>query len=304
MLSKKDSPITSKSRQIDPLVTSTLKRTKDIFVDTSLYIRHPGYKPKDVYKIMLSKLFHFPEKITEDDKIIIYTLSENLREHRAKIKNSPFFLSPIQATAETVILRSMKDDPGFIHQTGLVSLFKQSSLIFPNLNEYYGQLNQRPLEITIEYRRRVSKKHPSRYIGVGYKDKGSSQVSSYSGNPSWQETARGIDLYKKLKVKEFSKTELEALHSEISIQHTRKIHNFSCVPIVEKLSKFRIKSEGYDETEIIYLSDKLYLKLDCTDDFEDYHEIASKLKLPFQPVRVGDQIGFLARNKSISELKL
>lgn len=33
---------------------------------------------------------------------------------------------------------------------------------------------------------------PARYIGVGYKDKGSRKISSHDGSPSWQEVASSI----------------------------------------------------------------------------------------------------------------
>jgi hypothetical protein len=55
--------------------------------------------------------------------------------------------------------------------------------------EYHGNIKNKDLPV-IKMKRRVKKHHTERYVGVGYKDKGSSKDTSNDGSPSWKESSR------------------------------------------------------------------------------------------------------------------
>lgn len=55
--------------------------------------------------------------------------------------------------------------------------------------EYHGNIKNKDLPV-IKMKRRVKKHHTERYVGVGYKDKGSSKDTSNDGSPTWKESSR------------------------------------------------------------------------------------------------------------------
>lgn len=62
-------------------------------------------------------------------------------------------------------------------------------------HEYHGNIKNTTLPV-IKIRRRNKQVHTARYIGVGYKDKGSSKDSSNDGSPDWKTSSRELNLSK------------------------------------------------------------------------------------------------------------
>jgi hypothetical protein len=65
--------------------------------------------------------------------------------------------------------------------------------ILPNPEAYFGLLGQRDLRNSFRVQFKSSwipPKRVERYIGVGYKDKGSRRFPELDGSPSWQDVAR------------------------------------------------------------------------------------------------------------------
>lgn len=83
---------------------------------------------------------------------------------------------------------------GSITNPGLVNWERYDSLL-PTSESTYGYLNQMILNLNEVFRRENSprtirtKSVKTRYIGVGYKDKGKLRISSYDGSPSWQDVS-------------------------------------------------------------------------------------------------------------------
>jgi hypothetical protein len=65
--------------------------------------------------------------------------------------------------------------------------------VLPSQQAYYGLKGNRQLRTSFEVRLRLTLEQPSikpkRFIGVGYKDKGSRKDVAFDGSPSWQEVA-------------------------------------------------------------------------------------------------------------------
>lgn len=73
----------------------------------------------------------------------------------------------------------------------LVDYFREDPIL-PNPEAYFGLLGQRDLRDSFRVRFNSSwipPKRVERYIGVGYKDKGSRRYPELDGSPSWQEVA-------------------------------------------------------------------------------------------------------------------
>jgi len=65
--------------------------------------------------------------------------------------------------------------------------------ILPNPEAFYGLMGQRDLRNSFRVQFKSSwipPKRVERYIGVGYKDKGSRRFPELDGSPSWQDVAR------------------------------------------------------------------------------------------------------------------
>lgn len=83
---------------------------------------------------------------------------------------------------------------GSITNPSLVN-WERYDRILPTSESTYGYLNQMILNLDEVFRRENSprtirtKSVKTRYIGVGYKDKGKLRISSYDGSPSWQEVS-------------------------------------------------------------------------------------------------------------------
>jgi hypothetical protein len=67
--------------------------------------------------------------------------------------------------------------------------------VYKDSYEYHGNIKNTPLPV-IRLRRRVRRTHTERYVGVGYKDKGSSKDSSNDGSPDWKTSSRELNLSK------------------------------------------------------------------------------------------------------------
>jgi hypothetical protein len=93
----------------------------------------------------------------------------------------------------------------FYNKSKTLNEFRQAvSLSEVNLSELsmterqFNAANRNLKDVLVSYtdRQRTlsqNKIPPARFIGVGYKDKGSRKISSYDGSPSWQEVASSLE---------------------------------------------------------------------------------------------------------------
>lgn len=146
-------------------------------------------------RYLLSKLCHDPESMTWKDLVVLYDnqlwceekarhdplFQDKHREHlsaiSASLKETRFSFARIQQNIERL-------------STSLVS--KLHGFIFPvrNMTQLERHLKGRthllpPKSLGTD----VKKLPPPRYIGVGYKDKGTARDPAWDGSPRWQDVA-------------------------------------------------------------------------------------------------------------------
>lgn len=298
----RDSLDISKSRQIHPLVASNLNRKQSFHCDTHISLKHPRWKPSDVYKVMLTKVFLEPEKVTENDKLVIFTLYENLKELRSNFYNSPFKCSSIELFTEERLIKNLTDDPSFIQTTGLKHILLQSDLIFKSKREYYGKLGQKNLEITLNFSRRATRRHEAKYIGVGYKDKGCSPKTNIDGSPSWQEVGSSIDNFYSLKLKKIDFRDLEITGKNLAVTVPRK-ENFRSDRAILNFKVLKFKEQS-GRVGFLVIRPRFRGGENLTNEILDLQRISKKLQSKFEPLIVDDQIGLFVDKLNKSNLIL
>jgi hypothetical protein len=145
-------------------------------------------------KFLLAKLRYSIEGLSIEEFLLLNHLFFDLTESKDPLfqkKYSCFF-------RKLEILISMMSKirifPIHLSERGKENLDEHFNDIIPTSREYFGLAGQRDLRNSFRLvlndtliPRAVP---PKRFIGVGYKDKGSRRDPAFDGTPSWQETAQ------------------------------------------------------------------------------------------------------------------
>jgi hypothetical protein len=144
-----------------------------------------------LYKFLLAKLLYSAEGLALEEYLLVFHLFFDLTEikdplfaakHFKFLERSKLLLDAIKE-AKVFPVQSEGGDPD-------VSLFEGE---FPTKRQYFGLAGQRDLRRSFRLILNdtiVPKALPPvRFIGVGYKDKGSRRDPAFDGSPGWKEVA-------------------------------------------------------------------------------------------------------------------
>lgn len=159
-------------------------------VDSSYEPRVPGNKLETYIKLFIYKMNQ--EKLTEVEKLTLYSLIDRFifetdlglrpKINFMKMRLIREILNVLQGGTKTLDIKR-------ILETSVPEWFASS-------RTFYGiVLNKDFKLITWASRRRKKRFHASKYVGVGYKDKGKASNPSRDGSPSWQLVGQNIDAY-------------------------------------------------------------------------------------------------------------
>jgi len=227
------------------LVTSTLYHNKEMFADTELFLDTKGMRPWLAFRLLLSKFVHEPKGRTSDDLLALNILKEKFD---LLIELKMMRINPYQQnTIKYIVILLNKSLTAPIENLAL-----QAHEILLPPHEYFGHTRKRDLVFNLKYRRRPVRKHSEKYIGVGYKDKGSSRKEHLDGTPSWQLTvAEEEDNLKRLQIQ------------NMNLVKNPKFIQYSTRKIVEREYSRddyqRFKVYTFDSDEIMWISTSDYM---------------------------------------------
>jgi len=151
---------------------------------------HSSRKPFTLMKFLLKKFQVSKDNSNVVEKFIFLLSVEKILE---KMKDPTYFKMYHDEFKKLEYLIDMFLK-GSITNPSLVN-WERFDPLLPTEEATYGYLNQMALHldemlIKTNLPRSVrTKSVKTRYIGVGYKDKGNLRISSFDGSPSWQEVA-------------------------------------------------------------------------------------------------------------------
>jgi hypothetical protein len=131
---------------------------------------------------MLSRYTLFGGKVDEESKLAINLFSKYLNF----VEYNMIVLSEMQNFALRTLIREINSGhQGLTNKAFLESL--HGLLLYVKKEEYFGRLRGKTQKYIIKMNLRPKRNHFQRYIGVGYKDKGTAKEESWDGFHSWQE---------------------------------------------------------------------------------------------------------------------
>jgi hypothetical protein len=150
-----------------------------------------GTKKVTLHKFLMAKMLIDEEGLHLDEYIVLNELHFNLLENQEKDflnKNSNYLRKSgklLSLVSQNLVF------PMVIKQKPSETYLSQNEI--PTRRQYYGLKGQRDLRNSFRLILNDTIIHPKipdeRYIGVGYKDKGSRRQPNLDGSPSWQEVA-------------------------------------------------------------------------------------------------------------------
>lgn len=195
-------------------------------VDQTYEPRCPTSEIGNYIKVFLHKYFNYSEKFSELEKVtLIYLIEKYLYNGEIKLfrKGTPFERRLLQFLMEEL-------------STGKSKLYLQEMIRYHcphwlmSERAYYGRILSKVFRpVRWETRRRVERHHISRFVGVGYNDKGSRSEPAEDGTPSWTEVAMYIDTYlgKFIRKKgEFPQGRLKVPYERLTLRSTEDPKRF------------------------------------------------------------------------------
>jgi len=154
-----------------------------------------GTKQMTLLRFLLAKLVHGVDGLSLEEYLCLYHLFYDLTEEKS---GDLFFLSKYIAWLERVelVLRKMagtKIFPVIPQELTRRTIEKLLEEHLPSPRAFFGLNGQRDLRqsfrLVLNDTLMPRKALPQRFIGVGYKDKGTRRDLALDGNPSWQTVA-------------------------------------------------------------------------------------------------------------------
>jgi len=154
-----------------------------------------GTKQMTLLRFLLAKLVYGVDGLSLEEYLCLYHLFYDLTEEKSK---DLFFLSKYAAWLERVelLMRKMAGNKIFpvIPQDETKKIIERLLVEYlPSPRAYFGLSGQRELRqsfrLVLNDTLMPRKALPQRFIGVGYKDKGTCRDLAFDGNPSWQTVA-------------------------------------------------------------------------------------------------------------------
>lgn len=175
---------------LHPIVSADMKYRGNVTFSRLVIDSRMSIKKHTVrFWYLVSKAIHFESGVNEEEYSEMYLLYDfllNIRLHSYLLKHC-YPLSEINDFIKYCELNTK--------QFGRRSALSIDRSIIDNIFEkraLHGLYHDEQFNITHVKRvfdNLTKKYHPQRYIGVGYKDKGSCKDYSFDGSPSWQEVS-------------------------------------------------------------------------------------------------------------------
>jgi hypothetical protein len=188
-LSERKFQADTRPRTSDPM--QTLFETKGYTM-----ILKKGTKRITLLRFLLAKLAYGKEGegLSLDEYLVLNEVFFSLLDSR-----DPLLLEKWKDSFENLIpvfrsISEFKVFPVLLSEDSQIELSKYlwNDPILPKPEAYYGLLGNRSLRdsFRVQFRSEwIPRKRVERYIGVGYKDKGTCRNPSFDGSPSWQRVA-------------------------------------------------------------------------------------------------------------------
>lgn len=164
-------------------------------------------------RFLLAKLAYSVEGLSIEEYLTVFHLYYDLLD-----VNDPLFLKKYEGflTETQVFLESIRGETVFPIQCESENLVWPSGL-FPSKREYFGLAGQRDLRrsfrVVLNDTLLPQKLPPCRFIGVGYKDKGTRRDPALDGSPSWKEVAK-INSFREREAEELGSPENDPAEAE------------------------------------------------------------------------------------------
>jgi hypothetical protein len=168
---------------------------------------HKGTNRMVLLRFLLAKLIYAKEGLSIEEYLCIYHIFYDLME-----STDPLLIQKHSTFLERVskVLLMMKDIKVFpVHTTeaGEYEILRYIEDFIPTPRQYFGLAGQRDLRrsFSLVLNDSIVPKapQPKRFIGVGYKDKGTCRDPAYNGSPGWQFYARYFANLERLEAEEF-----------------------------------------------------------------------------------------------------
>lgn len=170
-------------RQNTLLAVTTLDNYDKVEAASELKCFHPGVKLQEALKLLLSRYFLFREEPDKESKTainLLYSKYWNL------VELNMVKLTEMQNFALRTLIKEINSGHfGLTNKAFLESLY--GILLYVRKEEYFGRLRGKTQKFIIRMDLRPKRNHFEKYIGVGYKDKGTAKEESWDGFHSWQE---------------------------------------------------------------------------------------------------------------------
>jgi len=158
-----------------------------------------GTKRTTLYRFLLARLCYGPEKgegLSIEEYLTLYELYDSLSQETLVDPNtSAKYGDFLQESLPILqVLGKARSFPIRLSEENRRKIEKHLSPVgqLPTRSAYYGLLGQRSLRgsFSVTFSSPIAGPLPQkRFIGVGYKDKGSRRIPSEDASPSWQEVA-------------------------------------------------------------------------------------------------------------------
>jgi hypothetical protein len=184
--------------------TSQQNVKREIFKSGTEVIYTRGIRRITLERLIISRIVWKKDNVTFDEIIVLY---DNLLYLQDLALRDPSFKEKFGSTLE-VLAKDLKNldlnrqDPGMVSQL-LYNRFRQS--IYDNFIIPQRNLSTVEKHLCNAYTLRATKLPgipikmlpPKRWVGIGYRDKGSARNLAKDGSPTWQEVAMSTRFYQK-----------------------------------------------------------------------------------------------------------
>jgi len=229
------------------LLVATIPQPKTMAVDYEYKVRTKRMRVTELYKLLISYFIYEgkdPDKNEIVKEMLGITYLKILDLRSIKLLRSPDSTSVgFEKMLVEKILREGSLNKEFLPLLTTHMMF--SEIYFKNENEYYGKVaNSEP--IILGHYRRPKKQHHWRFVGVGYKDKGSAKIPNIDCSPSWQEVAQYGD----------RTTEITEYTNARRIKNFKVLETSQVSVLTQQLTVFGNPKKITFRKERIYLTDE------------------------------------------------
>lgn len=154
-----------------------------------------GTNRMTLFRFLLGKLVFSNEGLSIEEYLLLYHLYFDLSD---LVEKDPKFGKKYEANLEglTSLIQNLSRVtifPVILKESSRELVIRRFQDFIPTPRAYFGLSGQRDLRqsyrLVLNDTLVPKKIPPKRFIGVGYKDKGSRRDPAYDGSPSWQEVA-------------------------------------------------------------------------------------------------------------------